>query len=45
MAFLLDVALYHLGPVRQVYSDLVEQFAWMPFAGKAGRVVGAFMGL
>ena len=44
VAFLLDVALYHLGTVRQVYSDPLEQFARMPFAGNGGRIVGAFMG-
>ena len=42
-AFLLDIALYHLGPVRQVYSDPATQFDFLPFDGKPGRVVAAFM--
>ena len=42
-AFLLDIALYHLGPVRQVYSDPGTQFDFFPFDGKPGRVVAAFM--
>lgn len=42
-AFLLDIALYHLGPVRQVYSDPATQFDFFPFDGKPGRVVAAFM--
>ena len=44
VAFLLDVALYHLGPVRQVYADPAAQFARLPFEGNAGRAVGFFMG-
>ena len=44
-AFLLDIALYHLGPVRQVYSDPATQFDFLPFDGKPGRVVAAFMAL
>lgn len=42
-AFLLDIALYHLGPVRQVYADPATQFDFFPFDGKPGRVVAAFM--
>ena len=42
-AFLLDIALYHLGPVRQVYADPATQFDFLPFGGKPGRVVAAFM--
>ena len=42
-AFLLDIALYHLGPVRQVYADPVTQFDFLPFDGKPGRVVAACM--
>jgi flavin-dependent dehydrogenase len=42
-AFLLDIAAYHLGPVRQVYSDPATQFDFLPFDGKPGRVVAAFM--
>ncbi len=42
-AFLLDIALYHLGPVRQVYADPATQFDYFPFDGKPGRVVAAFM--
>ncbi len=44
VAFLLDIALYHLGPVRQVYSNPATQFDFLPFDGKPGRVVAAFMG-
>jgi flavin-dependent dehydrogenase len=42
-AFLLDISLYHLGPVRQVYSDPSTQFDFFPFDGKPGRAVAAFM--
>ena len=42
-AFLLDIALYHLGPVRQVYADPATQFDFFPFDGKPGRGVAAFM--
>ncbi|MEA3189047.1 MAG: hypothetical protein QOD99_2877 [Chthoniobacter sp.] len=37
-AFLLDVSSYHLGPVRQVYSDPATQFEAFPFEGIPGRV-------
>jgi flavin-dependent dehydrogenase len=42
-AFLLDVASYHLGPVRQVFRDPVREFAAFPFDGRPGRVVHAAM--
>lgn len=42
-AFLLDIAAYHLGPVRQVYGDSVCGFEQFPFDGVPGRVVAAFM--
>lgn len=38
IAFLLDVANYHLGPVRQVFSDSQRQFAFFPFDGVPGRI-------
>jgi flavin-dependent dehydrogenase len=38
-AFLIDVASYHLGPVRQVFSDPERQFEAFPFDGKPGEVV------
>ena len=37
-AFLLDIASYHLGPVRQVYQNPIEQFDFFPFDGIPGRV-------
>jgi flavin-dependent dehydrogenase len=43
-AFLLDIASYHLGPVRQVYSDPATMFDSFPFDGVPGRVVARFMG-
>ena len=42
-AFLLDIASYHLGPVRQVYSDPATMFESFPFDGVPGRVVARFM--
>lgn len=42
-AFLLDVTSYHLGPVRQVYSDPATQFGFFPFDGVPGRIARAFM--
>ncbi len=42
-AFLLDIAAYHLGPVRQVLSDARTQFDFLPFDGVPGRIVAAFM--
>ena len=40
---LLDIASYHLGPVRQVYADPATQFALLPFDGMPGKVVAAAM--
>lgn len=37
-AFLLDIANYHLGPVRQVYQDPSVQFSLFPFDGVPGRI-------
>jgi flavin-dependent dehydrogenase len=37
-AFLLDIANYHLGPVRQVYQDPETQFSFFPFDGMPGRI-------
>jgi len=42
-AFLLDIASYHLGPVRQVYSDPTVQFGFLPFDGIPGRIVAKVM--
>jgi flavin-dependent dehydrogenase len=42
-AFLLDIASYHLGPVRQVFSDSQRQFDFLPFDGVPGRVVAAIL--
>ncbi len=38
-AFLIDIASYHLGPVRQVYADPARGFDFFPFDGVPGRVV------
>lgn len=43
IAFLLDIASYHLGPVRQVYSDPSRQFTVFPFDGIPGKVVRCVM--
>lgn len=43
-AFLMDIASYHLGPVRQVFSDPSQQFEHFPFDGIPGRVVRGIMG-
>ncbi|MEO6784992.1 MAG: NAD(P)/FAD-dependent oxidoreductase [Chthoniobacteraceae bacterium] len=37
-ALLMDVATYHLGPVRRVYSDPATMFGKFPFDGMAGRI-------
>jgi hypothetical protein len=37
-AFLMDIATYHLGPVKQVYSDPATMFGAFPFDGRAGRI-------
>lgn len=42
-AFLHDIASYHLGPVRQVYSDPAKQFDYFPFDGVPGKVVAKLM--
>ncbi|HEY2342518.1 MAG TPA: NAD(P)/FAD-dependent oxidoreductase [Chthoniobacteraceae bacterium] len=42
-AFLLDIASYHLGPVRQVYSDPSTQFDFLPFDGIPGRIVACIL--
>ena len=42
-AFLHDIASYHLGPVRQVYSDPSSQFEFFPFDGIPGQVVHKLM--
>jgi flavin-dependent dehydrogenase len=42
-AWLLDIASYHLGPVRQIYSDPATQFGFFPFDGVPGRVVAKAM--
>lgn len=42
-AFLMDIASYHLGPVRQVFSDPSQQFEYFPFDGIPGRVVRQIM--
>jgi flavin-dependent dehydrogenase len=43
-AFLMDIASYHLGPVRQVYGDPSREFENFPFDGVPGRVVRHIMG-
>lgn len=42
-AWLMDIAAYHLGPVRQVYRDPAVEFGFFPFDGVPGRVVAAIM--
>ena len=42
-AFLLDIAMYHLGPVRQVYANPDENFSSFPFGGVPGRIVARLM--
>jgi hypothetical protein len=37
-AFLMDIATYHLGPVKQVYSDPATMFGKFPFDGIGGRI-------
>jgi hypothetical protein len=37
-AFLMDIATYHLGPVRQVYADPATMFGAFPFDGRPGRI-------
>ncbi|MEI8342724.1 MAG: hypothetical protein WCH43_14465, partial [Verrucomicrobiota bacterium] len=42
-AFLLDIAMYHFGPVRQVYQDPDENFSSFPFSGVPGKIVAKLM--
>jgi hypothetical protein len=42
-AFLVDIAAYHLGPVKQVYSDPATMFGKFPFDGIAGRIAVKLM--
>ncbi len=42
-ALLMDVATYHLGPVKQVYSDPAKQFGAFPFDGVGGRIAAKFI--
>lgn len=37
-AFLMDIATYHLGPVKRVYSDPATMFAKFPSDGLGGRI-------
>ena len=43
-AFLMDVGLYYLGPVRLVYDHPETEFPAMPYRGIAGRRVSKWMG-
>ncbi len=42
-AFLHDIASYHLGPVRQVFSDPCTQFDFLPFDGIPGKIVSKIL--
>lgn len=42
-AFLMDIASYHLGPVRQVFMDSQTQFDFLPFDGIPGKVVARIL--
>lgn len=42
-AFLLDIAAYFIGPVRFVYEHQEREFAKLPYQGRAGGIVAAFM--
>jgi len=42
-AFLLDIAMYHFGPVRQVYQNPNETFSSFPFSGVPGKIVAGLM--
>ncbi|MEZ5330302.1 MAG: NAD(P)/FAD-dependent oxidoreductase [Verrucomicrobiales bacterium] len=42
-AFLLDLCMYFVGPVRLVYTDTVGEFSRLPYQGPAGRRVARFM--
>ena len=42
-AFLMDIAAYHLGPVKQVFSDPATMFGKFPFDGIGGRIAAKLM--
>ena len=42
-AFMLDVSLYFLGPVRQAYSSMGDRYTSLPYGGIPGDIVGALM--
>ncbi len=42
-AFLLDIATYHLGPVRQVYTNPATMFGAFPFDGRPGRIAARLL--
>lgn len=42
-AFMLDVSLYFLGPVRQAYSNIKDRYTSPPYGGVPGDIVAAFM--
>ncbi len=42
-AFLMDIATYHLGPVKQVFSDPATMFGKFPFDGIGGRIASKFI--
>lgn len=42
-AYLMDIAAYFLGPVRQVYENTEAEFNLLPYDGKGGKVFGIFM--
>jgi flavin-dependent dehydrogenase len=43
-AFLMDIETYHLGPVKQVYSDPATMFGAFPFDGIGGRIAARMIG-
>lgn len=43
IAFMLDLGMYFLGPVRLVYTDKAGEFSRLPYQGPAGRRVAKFM--
>jgi hypothetical protein len=43
IAFLLDVACYFIGPVRQVYGHCPKRYTIFPYTGPIGSLVGGFM--
>ena len=42
-AFLLDIAMYHFGPVRQVFRNSDQNFSLFPFGGLTGKIVAKCM--